>query len=676
MKPKYAALISGGVTLILSVGLYAAGHGIGRLFPAADATPLYLILLGALLLLGLINRISAGIYANRWFGMPITERQAFLDKHRADCAADPAAVMRRMGSLAVYPVTLLILYTLLTAGMVLAAGMAGQPLLALPGAYLGFMPLYAWLTAAAEGIRRRTLLDEKKLPHLHALARRAAKTVGVRGTVRLKITTEMNAEVVRAGRCHVVCLGTRLLAVATEEELYQHLLREFAYFSKPSLERRYLGYDRLAHLGGGSKMRPATWAFDIFISTADAHLEWELPLYNIALGRLDAAMGSAAVRQYGDPAADLSMEAKLEMWDYFDFEYHRYGPQDYYASPVAHADLEWDICRGFRRALHERWRAWSDMLPRRIPREGDIHPTFCEHRAAIGLDGVPLPEKPTFPSPDTPFAQDAAEAVELTVKRAALLMTQPIYDRVRKERYLDRLAIIDAWRENRDSMSTVELSPVLGAMVALNRLADLEALCDNILTTEPNPFARAFALYEKGICLLYRYDDGGIDYIYHAMDLNQNYMKDGLAFVEEYTALCGLTEAYDAYRARAAEMIEAHGYNQENSGSLSPADRLEKEDELTDELPAILSHMLSVSGGHLARIYLVRKVVSEDFTTSAFVLEFLPGVSERTLDEVYVKIYHYLDAYPTGHQFSLFIYDRTTAAAVARVPDSVVWERK
>ena len=86
-------------------------------------------------------------------------------------------------------------------------------------------------------------------------------------------------------------------------------------------------------------------------------------------------------------------------------------------------------------------------------------------------------------------------------------------------------------------------------------------------------------------------------------------------------------------------------------------------------LPDILAYMEEVSEGCIREIYLVRKVISEDFFTSAFVLNFEYGIDREILDRVYVAIFNYLDAYPVDWQFSLFLYDRTTEAAVEPFTD-------
>jgi hypothetical protein len=153
-------------------------------------------------------------------------------------------------------------------------------------------------------------------------------------------------------------------------------------------------------------------------------------------------------------------------------------------------------------------------------------------------------------------------------------------------------------------------------------------------------------------------------------------MQDGFEMVEEYCTMCGLSDEYEHFLRRAVIQMSAHAYNHEVAGSLTPQDHLVPEEGLGDMLPDILSYMEEAANGCLREIYLVRKVISEDFFTSAFVINFEYGTPDETMRRTYQAIFNYLDAYPVDWQFSLFIYDRVTEAAVKRVTDSRVWQKE
>lgn len=293
----------------------------------------------------------------------------------------------------------------------------------------------------------------------------------------------------------------------------------------------------------------------------------------------------------------------------------------------------------------------------------------------MGLGGLPLLDRLELPEGDTPYGADVTAAAEQLDLRW-LLRAIPGYAAARQRDYLTPLAIVEEWEASDKNRPTTELSPVLNAYRDLNRKAEGEALCDTILATEENPFALAHALYFKGQCLLRRYDEEGVDYVYRAMDINKNYMTEGLESVEEFARLAGRSDVLESNRRRAAALTEAHGAHQEGASTLRATDRLEPDRLEGDMLPDILSYMERVSGGHLEQVYLVRKVIGEDFATSAFVIYFTPGAPEKELRQAYEAIFNYLDAYPIDHQFSLFLYDRETERAVRRVEGSLVWSRQ
>jgi hypothetical protein len=278
------------------------------------------------------------------------------------------------------------------------------------------------------------------------------------------------------------------------------------------------------------------------------------------------------------------------------------------------------------------------------------------------------------PDLNTPYGREVTRAldrVEETIRRDIA----PFYEAARKREYLEPLGIVEAYENDPTAYTTPELSPVINAYRDLGRMAEAEALCDAILETETNPFAQAHAVYFKGMRMLHRYETEGIDLIYRAIDLNKNYMKDGFEMVEEYCTLCGLADEYEIFLRRAETQMSAHAANHEDAASLKPTDRLIPEEELRDMLPDILSYMEKVSEGCIREIYLVRKVISEDFFSSVFVINFEYGAPQEAMRRAYEAIFNYLDAYPVDWQFSLFLYDRETEAAVKRVEGSLVWSK-
>ncbi len=670
-RPGILALL---ISAVLVVALGGGGVLLERhvLPPTFNAIPLCIILGGAMALLCLVNRIAAGVFASRHFDMTPEEQEAFMAEHRAACDEDPKAVLARLGDIAVQPVTLLGLYYLLTAALTVSIGMissgAGIGLAVLP-LFLFFMPLYNQLSALPEPLRKDALVPEGELPYLEALCRRAADTVGIKGQIRLQISADHDCCVSRVGRVYIVFLGTRALSVVTEEEVYGELLYHFGFYTRPWMARRLRLHYHLASLGS-AKMRGLTWVFDLFYSLPDAYMEWYGPLYSMALSRYATRLGADFVRREGFAAESMSLRGKCGMWDYFDHEWFRHLPGSYYAEPVARPNYEQTVCAAFRRTLPERYGVWGEWLLDKLPPEGYIGMSLAEYGDLLGVGTAPATARPVFHEPDSDFGHAVRDAINHVIARMPPLSPEA-YAAARQRYYLDELAVIEAWESSDKSRPTYEISPVINAYRILARYRELEALCDDVLAREPD---YAHAMYDKGACLLLRYDTTGIDYIYRAMDLNKNYMKDGLELVEGYCRLMGLAEELSSCYRRGDHLMEAHGANHEGASCLQPSDRLIRETELCDSLPTTLAYMIEAGEGCIERIYLVRKVIAEDFFTSAFVLYITPGTSDEQMDRTYEAIFHYLDA--ADWQYSLFFYDRATEMALKKVPEALVWEKE
>ncbi len=666
-------LIELGIVVAVGIAGMVAGIFLQKRYPAFNAIPLYIIVSGALLLLCVANRIAARGFQRKHFGMPLEERQPFLDAHRRASREDPDKVLRERGNILVLPVMLVTLFYLLTVALIVVGAMCGTMTTVL-GVLILMMPVSAQLTARSQKLDRSVLIPEDALPHLHELARRAASEAGVRGSIRIELPASAECEVSHIGHTYVVLIGSMALAVSTEEELYADMVRGFSLYADRRWERtmnRRMYFAALA----SEAVRQESFLFDLFYSYASVRLEWELMLAHYPIRYKCAALAAARAGDASSKRVTLNRLTKQEMWRLFNIEYAAFDPILLYETPEPPTDYEARLSGIYRRAIAERWRAWCHLLDGELATEGATALLLREERAILGMADEPFLREVQFPDDESAYGRECMKAIAMTDARIARELA-PTYvaDRIRE--YLEPLEVITEWEASDRQRMTTELSPVINAYRDLYRHREAEALCDDILEHETNQFAQAHALFVKGHLLLRRYETEGIDYIYRAMDINKNYMENGLSSVESYCALCGLADELAAHRRRAVTLREAHSYNQYDAGSLAPTDRLVREEALGDMLEDILGYMERVSDGCIERVYLVRKIVSEDFFTSAFVLYFTPGAPDEAMHRAYEAIFNYLDAYPVDWQFSLFVYDRTTEAAVRRVEGSLVWERK
>ncbi len=683
----YRKLAACAAAVSLAVLAFMGGVGLSFLFPDFDALPLFLILTVAFILACVANRAAAKVFARNHFGMPPAERREMFDRHMKEYQRDPQAALNRFSDMEMVPVFMLVLYFSLTIAMSMTAGMcltmSPESTLHSWVSVIGLMicmlllgmPLIRLFEQLPKKPNKNVFVPPSYLPTLEAMARKAADTVGIKGIIRLEITRECDCDVNVFGKTYVVFLGTRLLTSLTEDEVYQALLSCFDYFSRPKEYRQVLRRHRLGELGAAD-IRRETFAFDLFFSYADVMLEWEYDLYITAYKAYIDSMADHRIREQGDPDAAVNAMCKRAMWRHFIFEANDYLTKPFFYEPTPHDHYEWDVCEAFRTALERRHAIWQNMLRTELrPEIERRYPLFRESLQKLTPNASITDIQISIPDLSTPYGQEVLAAVGMVDTQMRKDIEQS-YAATRQREYLEPLRVTEDYEANPTGYTTPELSPIINAYRDICEYGKAEALCDRIIETETNQFALAHAIYFKGMCMLHRYETEGIDLIYRAIDLNKNYMKDGFEMVEEYCTLCGLESEYEAFLHRADIQMSAHAYNHEVAGNLSPRDHLIKEEALGDLLPDILAYMEEAADGCIREIYLVRKVISEDFFTSAFVINFEYGATEETMRRTYQAIFNYLDAYPVDWQFSLFVYDRATEAAVKRVEGSLVWKKK
>ena len=143
--------------------------------------------------------------------------------------------------------------------------------------------------------------------------------------------------------------------------------------------------------------------------------------------------------------------------------------------------------------------------------------------------------------------------------------------------------------------------------------------------------------------------------------------------IGRFCCLLGLEDRLEEYRERSVGIAQEHIDKNSKADCLLPSDRLEPEALEGGMLGELTDYFVSTGEGTLDSIYLVRKIITDDFFTSAFVIKFKPGVSKERKSRVMHAFFLRLDtAY--DWQFSLFEYDKTTAAAVNKIKNSRVWQ--
>ena len=234
------------------------------------------------------------------------------------------------------------------------------------------------------------------------------------------------------------------------------------------------------------------------------------------------------------------------------------------------------------------------------------------------------------------------------------------------------MQIVEKWEAEGCPLHVEQYADVMDALQQLGQNKKALELCRRVVDELSGP-AAVHAHYMLGCYLLHSYDEAGLEHIYHAMENNPNYIEEGLEIIGDFCCLTGNREELDCYREKALDIA------QKDKDLYSHIDSLNKTDDLqTEQLPegmleSILAYIRSIDEDAISHIYLVRKVISPDFFTSAFVIRFKIGTADEAQDEIMHKIFRHLDTC-SDWQFSLFTYTNVISARVDQIEGSCVYQ--
>ena len=512
--------------------------------------------------------------------------------------------------------------------------------------------------------------DPADYPVLHSLAHRAAALVGMDGSIRIRLIPDSNAGIAKVGnKSYSLQLGVQLLDVLDEDELYQILIHEFAHLTKdgnPS-DKEYRLFAFITEREDNS----LTSLLNILFGFTDVLYVFEYFLYRMTASLAIEQIADSAILKNGNPQSAVNALAKTNYYYLFDKESGEHIEEHFYAPTELRSNAIRTLCDAFRTALGKREAFWRELLMHEIQPRSASHPIFRNRMSALGICDYSV----SLPDEEGAFRAECRRAVDDTDKEL-YEARKDSYAEERVENYVKPLAVVESWRASNTDPTAEQSRPLMDALLALGYTEELEALCDRIIEHTQNVWATPHAHMVKGTILLTRYDKAGIDHIYRAIELNKNYLEEGLNAIGEFCCLMGLQEELDIYREKAVELQQNYEDEYRHTGELNAADRLARDDMPSDMLNGILAYIQSIDEGKIKRIYLVKKIISDTFFSSVFVVEFKKDTDEESAERVLDKIFNHLDTHPADRQFSLFTYDERIGAILKRVNGCVVYDAK
>lgn len=659
------------VTLVLHLGVYTVGAACRGSVPFASG--LYGLCTGLLLLAAALSGLIGQRYAKAFGEQNVREANDLADLRRQRMAQDSRREWRRLRLICVFSIAYIVLLFLLCLAVPFFFG-ASQ---------VKFSMLFAdiislWFLSGLVGrllqpghtFHSEGVLPEKDFPLLYGMVRDAAgewlrdKKLHIR--VIHSIPHEECTAAVALEHDHVTILfGSVLLCVADEEELRQVVLHELAHLEgnevqEDRLYKRVLGY--INSSGRTFFSHLSDWALTLPV----AALMIEGQFYFLLSSREKERRADNRAAHRGDREKQASVLAKISAHGIYAFEQEPY--MNVFVTEEIPQHLMTDRAMDYRRALSEREQDWRRMLENEIPSRVASHPTFRQRWEALDFCAYSLEPADM----DSDFSRECWAAAHMADEDRASIPVER-YAELRKKVYLDELAIIEEFESREWDLTPDELRPPMLAYFNTGRPDKMEAICDKIIAENDSLYATAFARYWKGVLLLYRYDHSGIRWLYEAMELNTNYIEEGLDRIGSYCTRMGLQKELEEYRSRAIDFMQLK-MDRSHGGITAKAD-LRPEALPEGWLDKIRDFIVNAGEDCLQEIYLVKEVAQEDYAPSSFVLRFTQDAPQERREDVYDKVFRLLDDWPVDWEFCLYTYDDSMAKPLSRVEGSCIWRK-
>ena len=509
-------------------------------------------------------------------------------------------------------------------------------------------------------------VSESDYPHIYSIAYKAQKTVGIKGEIKIVFLADCNAGIARIGKVYSLQLGVALLDILTEEELYQVLLHEFAHTTKPmDKEQRLFNYITQADDTRYNKIISMLFRYCDFVYT------FEYFSFRTTSSQLIEEIADKIILEHGDPEAYASSLIKLAYNEYFSNELYMHMKDNFYEPESRRQNVIEILLGAFRKALPERKDFWNKLISSEIQARSASHPIVRSRLEAVGVS-----ELNTLPLPSDGEYRREFEKALARIDNQIYENGKDNYENERKEEYLEPLSIVNEWRENKRELTAEEARPIMSAMHKLSMVDELYELSDELIKRSKTKASVAEAYMSRGHALLLKYDKSGIDDIYTAIEENSNYIDAGLELIGKFLCMMGLQKELDEFREKSVEIQQKQKDVFSQLSYVSPDDDLALDDMDEDLKNELTDHIVNAGQGKISHIYLVKKIITEDFFASTFIIRFQNDTSDEDIDEIMNKIFYRLDSGEEERQYSLFIFDSYAAPVVAKVQGCCIYEKE
>lgn len=625
------------------------------------------------ILLLIINFVLAKAFISRINHAKVADMQGYMLRHRNEAAEASDKLLKKLQLFRHSTVFYTVILWLLAA----CASLLGGVLYTYSSWLLYAMILYAGTIFFVVYSRipkhepielndDALILRSEEYPRIYKIASQAANTLGCQGDITIFLSLNCNARIARDGNKYYLQLGTVLLDILSEEELFCICLHEFSHCSQKNRKSDY--EDQYISWLSSDKNIPWFMVFATNLFTIlDMNYMFNHITYQYATSVVKETEADRDMAKHSNPIIAGSALLKIDYDNLFQWENGVKNEPSIYADESPNPHYLREHIERFKSAIKARHNDWNSMFEREILPNNSSHPTLKMRFEALGVQQIKTAED----NSSTDYRNEIQKALDFADK--SLYEDKALYEQSRKECYLEPLERISKWKEQGEPILAETYADVVTDLKQLGRHEDAEALCDRAIK-ELDVNSSQHAYFIKGCTLIHRYDKSGADYIFHAIENNHNYLEEGLNEIGTFYCMMGMEKELLEYRQRAQQFAQRNHDEYRKTEFLSSKDTLSRDDMPTDMLKEILAYIRSVDEDIIQNIYLVRKTINENFFTSAFVIHFYGGTDAQR-DEIMHKIFRYLDSYPVEWHFSLFDYFDYPNIKFNKIEGSLVYSK-
>ncbi len=503
-------------------------------------------------------------------------------------------------------------------------------------------------------------------PLIYSVAQSAADKIGVKGEIHIcLIGGDSAAGIARIGKIISIQLNPSLLAYSRKEELYAVLLHEMAHIKNTDTDiaddMRFIDF-----LSG------CEWNDNFHITLfpyALAKYSFEHLIYRQLASVIVEEKADRAMGEHSDPQTAANALFKIDCYDRFYQNTDLYMDKLFYESETPCENLTEVITERFLAIMHGEEEKWRYLTEVEIQPRNATHPILRTRIAAVGATSYGLCD----PEADGAFREECRKAVKTSDGELAKNISEGYSER-REQEYLKPLSVVNSWEERGRPCDFEDAREVLDSLNMLCRNEELLAFADEIIEKHSGGIV-AYAKFIRGCKRLGLGDESGIDDVYEAVEINNNYIGSGLEKIGEFCCRYGLAGRLEEYRERCVGYYQ-RGMDQEEDGISASAD-LSPETQMPAHIAERnLEFIKKTAGASLRSVRLVHKKVTEDFSASIYIIEFFAATKQEDISAAMNRIFEHLDNDPDDWQYSLYLYSYDMEKSLSRVEGSLIYLRE